>query len=96
MSQIAGSILIVGAALVHMMERAILFQHDAAAGLGSSIRMAGYSIAKVNGSVGRQGIGSPPEIRYIVWGLAGVGAVLLLAGFVLDLRRLRGRDSSSS
>lgn len=95
MSQIAGSILIVGAAMVHMMERGFLLHHDAAGALGNSIRMAGYSIAKVNGSVGRAGMGSPPEIRYIVYGLLGAGAFLLIAGFIVDLRRPRARDASN-
>lgn len=93
MSQIAGSILIVGAAIVHMMDRGFLLQHDAAGRLGNSIQMAGYSIAKVDGSVGRAGMGSPPEIHYIVYGLLGAGAILLIAGFIVDLRRPRTRDA---
>jgi hypothetical protein len=88
MSQIAGSILIVGAALVHIMEQDSLREAISLQQLNIGIRTAAQTVARVDGGpIMTVGPVSSPATRYFVGGLLAVGIVLLVLGVVMDLRR---------
>lgn len=88
MSQIAGSILIVGAALVHVLEQGSRREAESLMHLNTGMRLAAQTVARINGGpIATVGTASSPATRYFVEGLLAAGIVLLVLGVVMDLRR---------